>query len=293
MADFEVGELHTARGRFGLRASGAPGAPPLLLVHGWPESSYCWKGVAERLAGEYRVIAPDLRGLGDSERTPEREAYTKRNLGADILAVLDALDIDACPLIGHDWGGAAVQEAALAAPGRVPALVLLNIHVLPNARGNLVAQEAMRERALPYIWYQFFQGAPGLAEAMLPGNERAWLGYFLRTWSDAGYPPDAFEEHVRCYAIEGTPLTGANFYRCYKDDMARWRELAGTRFAMPGLYIHGVKDPVIVPEYTRHLDDVFDDIRLETLEAAHFVQEEKPAEVAALIRGFVRDKLAV
>lgn len=290
MPDFDVRQLETARGRFGLRETGPADAPPLVLVHGWPESSYCWKGVADHLKDTFRVLAPDLRGLGDSERTPERAAYTKQALGADILAVLDALDIGACPLIGHDWGGAAVQEAALAAPGRVPALVLMNILVLPNARGNRIAQQATRERALPHIWYQFFQNAPGLAEAMIPGNERAWLGYFLRTWSRAGFPEDAFEEHVRCYAIEETPMTGANFYRCYKDDMARWGELAGTRFEMPGLYIYGNKDPVILPEFTRHLDDVFDDIRLEELEAAHFVQEEKPAEVAALIRDFIQSK---
>lgn len=234
------------------------------------------------------MLAPDLRGLGDSERTPEREAYTKQALGADILAILDALEIDACILAGHDWGGAAVQEAALAAPERVPALILLNILVLPNARGNLLAQQAMRERAMPYLWYQFFQNAPGLAEAMIPGNERAWLGYFLRSWTEAGYPEDAFEEHVRCYAIEGTPATGANYYRCFKEDMARWQSLTGTRFEMPGLYIYGNKDPVIVSEFTRHLDDVFDDIRLKELEAAHFVQEEKPDEVATLIREFAR-----
>lgn len=290
MADFSVDHLDTARGRFGLREAGDPQGQPLLLVHGWPESSYCWNGVRRHLGDGMRIIAPDLRGLGDSERTPAPAAYTKQALGADLLAVLDALGIKACPLVGHDWGGAAVQEAALAAPERVPALVLLNIHVLPNARGNLLAQEAMRERALPYIWYQFFQNAPGLAEAMIPGNERAWLGYFLRAWSEAGYPEDAFEEHVRCYAIDQTPLTGANFYRCYRDDMARWRALAGTRFPMPGLYIYGNKDPVILPEYTHHLDDVFDDIRLEELTAAHFVQEEKPAEVAALIRDFLADK---
>jgi pimeloyl-ACP methyl ester carboxylesterase len=290
MSDFGVRQLETARGCFGLREAGPADAPPLMLVHGWPESSYCWKGVAERLSDEFRILAPDLRGLGDSERTPEREAYTKQALGADILSILDALDIDACPLAGHDWGGAAVQETALAAPERVPALILLNIVVLPNARGNLLAQQATRERAMPYVWYQYFQSAPGLAEAMIPGNERAWLSYFLRAWSDAGYPDDAFEEHLRCYAIEGTATTGANFYRCFKGDMARWRSLAGARFQMPGLYIYGNKDPVILPEFTHHLDDVFDDIRLEELVAAHFVQEEKPAEVAALIREFVKEK---
>ena len=119
------------------------------------------------------------------------------------------------------------------------------------------------------------------------GNEDAWLGHFLRTWSREGFPEEAFAEYVRCYAIEHTPATGAAYYRCYKADTARWAEIAGTRFAMPGLYIYGRHDPVIIPAFTQHLDDVFDDIRLEELDAAHFVQEERPREVAALIRDFL------
>lgn len=289
MSDFSVTHQQTPRGRFALRQSGE--GPPLILLHGWPESSYCWKGVAEELSDEFRIIAPDLRGLGDSERTLDPAAYTKQEMGQDLLALLDALEIERCFLAGHDWGGAVAQEAALAAPGRFEKLILMNIHVLPNARGNMKAQAEMRNHPAP-LWYQFFQNAHddrgnGLAEAMIPGNERSWLGHFLRAWSSAGFPEDAFEEHVRCYSIAHTATTGANLYRCYKQDMARWAELAGQKFAMPGLYIHGYKDPVIIPEYTEYLDDVFDDIRLERIEAAHFVQEEQPGQVARLIREFI------
>ena len=288
MADFSVTHQSTARGRFALRQIGA--GPPLVLLHGWPQSSYCWKPVAQRLSQRYRIIAPDLRGLGDSERTLDPDAYTKQALGADLLALLDALNVERCGLVGHDWGGAVAQEAALAAPSRFDKLVLLNIHVLPNARGNAAAQAAMRNNPAP-LWYQFFQNARddrgrGLAEAMIPGNERSWLGHFLRTWSADGIADDALAEYVRCYAIADTPTTGANLYRCYKQDMARWAELAGRRFAMPGLYIHGIKDPVITPAYTEHLGDVFDDIRLEPIEAAHFVQDEQPQAVAQLIDEF-------
>lgn len=289
MAAFEPQMLETARGRFAVREAGD--GPPLVMVHGWPESSYCWRGVAKQLRDQFRIIAPDLRGLGDSVRTLEPEAYTKQALGADLLAMLDALAIDRCTLIGHDWGGAAVQEAALAAPGRVERMVLLNIPVLPNARGNAAAQTKLAGNPAP-LWYQFFQNArdadgTGLAEAMIPGNERVWLGHFLRTWAAEGIAEDAFEEYVRCYTQPGTPTTGANFYRTYKADMQRWMALAGARFEQPALYIHGRHDPVIIPEFTQYLEDVFDDVRLDSLEAAHFVQEERPAEVAGLIRGFL------
>lgn len=288
MTSIETRMISTARGRFHVRLAGPDDGLPIVLLHGWPESSHCWQGVANALPDDYRLIMPDLRGLGDSERTLDDAAYTKQALATDMLDLLDTLGVTRVALVGHDWGGAVAQEMALGAPERVERLVLLNIHVLPNARGNASAQQVLRDQGGSSFWYQFFQAAPGLPEAMIPGNESAWLGYFLRTWSRAGFPEDAFAEYVRCYAIEHTPATGAAYYRCYKQDTARWAELAGKRFAMPGLYIYGEHDPVIIPAFTEYLDDVFDDIRLEKLDAAHFVQEERPAEVAALIDGFVR-----
>lgn len=281
--------ITTARGRFFVRETGAPDAAPLVLLHGWPQSSYCWQGVARALGDRYRRIMPDLRGLGDSERTLDDTAYTKQALARDMLDLLDALGVERFALVGHDWGGAVAQEMALAEPERISRLALINIHVLPNARGNAAAQQRLRESGAGAYWYQFFQSAPELPEAMIPGNERAWLGHFLRTWSHSAFPAEAFEEYVRCYAIEHTPATGAAYYRCYRADSARWAELAGQRFAMPGLYIHGRHDPVIVSEFTRHLDDVFADIRLETLDAAHFVPDERADDVAALLDGFLRE----
>ena len=287
MAATENRVIETDRGRFNVRLTGAATGPVIVMVHGWPESSYCWQGVAEHLPGDYRLIMPDLRGLGDSERTLNNAAYTKQALAADMLGLLDSLGVDSFNLVGHDWGGAVAQEMALAAPGRVRRLVILNIPVITNTRGNAAAQAQLRKAGGRSFWYQLFQAEPNLPEAMIPGNEKAWLGHFLKTWSRQAFPEDAFEEYVRCYAIAHTPATGAAYYRCYKPDMARWAEIAGRSFAMPGLYIYGQHDPVIIEPYTRHLDDVFDDIRLEKLDAAHFVQEERPREVAALIAEFV------
>lgn len=288
MSAIESRMVSTERGNFHVRLAGPADGPVIVLLHGWPESSYCWQGVASGLPDHYRLVMPDLRGLGDSERTLDDSAYVKQALAADMLGLLDELGIERFTLVGHDWGGATAQEMALAAPQRVERLVLLNIHVLPNARGNAAAQQVLRDQGARSFWYQFFQAAPDLPEAMIPGNEAVWLGHFLRAWSRHGFPEDAFAEYVRCYAIEHTPATGAAYYRCYKADTARWAELAGSRFAMPGLYIYGRHDPVIIPAFTEHLDDVFDDIRVETLDAAHFVQEERPDEVAALIDEFIR-----
>lgn len=281
--------LTTPRGRFHLREAGSRNKKPLLLLHGWPESGYCWAGVAQSLYDHFHMIVPDLRGLGDSERTLDDSAYTKQALARDMLALLDTLGVRQCVVAGHDWGGAVAQEMALTASARITQLILLNILVLPNTRGNQAARQALSARGAGALWYQFFQSAPGLPEAMIPGNEHAWLGYFLTTWRESGFPKDALEEYVRCYSIEHTPTTGAAYYRSYKHDTRRWAEIAGTRFSMPSLYIYGRYDPVIVPEFTAYLDDVFDNIRVEELESSHFVQEELPEQVAYLIREFVEE----
>ena len=92
---------------------------PLVMLHGWPESSFCWDSVLPLMNTGLRVICPDLRGLGDSERTPGRAAYTKDALAEDIWSILDELGIARCELVGHDWGGVVAQEISFATPSSI------------------------------------------------------------------------------------------------------------------------------------------------------------------------------
>lgn len=281
--------IELARGRFAYREAGPAEGIPVVMLHGWPESSYCWNGVAASLRPELRILAPDLRGLGDSNRAPEPELYRKQELAKDVIELLDTLEIGRFHLVGHDWGGIVAQEIALAVPQRVRSLVLMNIAVINNARGNREVIAAVRERGGPYYWYQHFQQADGLAEAMIPGNEEVWLRYFLRSWSDAPFPDDALQEYVRAYRIPGTPGTAANYYRSFRDDAKRWASLAEHRWPMPGLYVYGNRDAVIIPQYLNHIETCFDSIRVEQLDAGHFVQEEQPARVAGYLNAFLAD----
>lgn len=284
-----IKHIDTPRGRFAYREAGSSDGAPFVMLHGWPESSYCWKGVTENLKPDLRVIAPDLRGLGDSTREGTLEQFQKHALAADMIGVLDALGIGEFHLAGHDWGGIVAQEVALAAPERIRQMVIMNIALINNLRGNQESIAAARKRGGPYYWYQHFQQAKGLAEAMIPGNEEVWLRYFLRTWNGSEFPKDAVQEYVRMYSIPGTPGTGANYYRAFRDDAKRWADLADHVWPMPSLYIYGNKDAVIIPENLNHIDECFRDIRVEQIEAGHFVQEEQPERVASLINDFLTD----
>jgi haloacetate dehalogenase len=279
--------IETDRGRFAYREAGEPDGAPLVMLYGWPESSYCWAHVVEHLKPGLRVVAPDLRGLGDSTRGGDLEQYRKQALAQDVIGVLDALGIDGFQLVGHDWGGIVAQEVALAASDRVQRMVLMNIAVINNLRGNMEVIEAVRKRGGPYYWYQHFQQEKGLPEAMIPGNEEIWLRHFLRTWSKGGFPEDAIQEYIRFYRIPGTPAAGASYYRNMRDDAKRWATLAGHVWPMPSLYIYGNKDVVIIPEYLNHIEDCFREIRVEQIEAGHFVQDERPEEVAGFLNGFL------
>ena len=279
--------IDTERGHFAWREGGDPAGTPVVMIHGWPESSWCWAAVNEHLKPGLRVIAPDLRGLGDSERTEGAEHYRKQNLARDVIALLDALGIERFQLVGHDWGGVVAQEMALAEPERVQRMVILNIAIINNLRGNQEVIEKVRGSGGAQYWYQHFMQTKGLPEAMIPGAETEWLGTFLKLSNRQPFPEEAFNEYVRTFRIPGTPHASANYYRTFHDDARRWATLADHIWPMPGLYIYGNRDRVILPEYLNHIEECFESIRVREVEAGHFLQEEQPEAVAEHLNGFL------
>lgn len=276
------------RGTFNVRDSGNNDGYPVVMIHGWPESSYSWELVSPFISDKLRIIAPDLRGLGDSERTLNQDLYQKRELARDMIEVINALGIQDFYLVGHDWGGNIVQEIAFAVPDRVKKLVIMNFPVLSNAAGNAEAQRVIRDKGSFVLMYQYFQQQKGLAEAMIKGNEEVWIRWlFRKPAGEAGVPEESIKEFIRCYAIEQTPFTGACYYRNMRNDMKRWQELAGRKLPMPSFYLYGNKDVVIIPAYLNHIEDCFENIQVVQLDLGHFLQEENPDLVAEHLNNFL------
>ncbi len=278
-------QVDTNRGMFNVRTYGDPSNTPLALIHGWPQTSYCWHHTAPYLSDFY-LIAPDLRGMGDSNRELGVEHYGKDEMAKDMFAVVDALGVEHFHLAGHDWGGAIVQEMAFLYPERIHKLIILNMIIVNNKYGQSKASELLAKHLFRSSWYQFFMSIKNLPEALISGKEDVWVRFFSRGISKP-IPEDAIEEYIRCYKIPNTITTAANIYRMMPSDRKRWVEFEGKRIAIPAKIIHGILDPVIIKEYVMGVEDCFARVEVDYLNGGHFIVDEQPEEVGNLMRGFL------
>ncbi|MGI9382434.1 MAG: alpha/beta fold hydrolase [Methyloligellaceae bacterium] len=250
----------------------------VVLLHGWPQTWYEWRHIIPRLAARYHVIAPDLRGLGDSSRP--LAGYDKMTIGRDVLELLqDHLGLERYAVVGHDWGGPVAFALTAQRPEAVGALAILDV-VVPGT-GADIAQGGKR-------WHHGFHRTPDLPEALVQGRERAYLSWFYRTFSDR---PDAIgpadiEEYLRTYSQPGALRAGFNYYRATPQDAADNRALleGGFRLTMPVLAIGGAKAEArgrgAEPEES--LRAIADDVTGRIAEhSGHFLVEEEPEFVAS------------
>lgn len=277
--------ITTQQGIFNVRLYGSPSNPPLVLVHGWPQTSYSWHHISPFLQDFY-IIAPDLRGMGDSNRALEVELYEKNNMASDIFVIMDELGIEQFALGGHDWGGAIVQEMAFLQPERIQKLIILNMVIINNPIGQEKAAEVLVKYLFRSSWYQFFMSIKSFPEALLAGKEDIWVRFFSRGISNP-IPEDAIQEYIRCYKIPNTITTASNIYRTIPKDRERWKQYEGKQVTIPTLIIHGVLDPVIIKEYIIGVEDYFTQIEVIRIKGGHFIVDEQPEKVGQAITNFL------
>jgi pimeloyl-ACP methyl ester carboxylesterase len=159
--------------RIGLDDTGS--GPPVLLLHGWPDSRELWRHQVPALAAAgYRVVAPDLRGFGESGKPTDVAAYAMNRMAGDVVGVLDALGIDSVHLVGHDWGAAIAWYTATFMPDRVSSLTALSVGHPASVRAAGLQQ---REKS----WYMLLFQFTGIAEEWLGADDfrrfREWSGH--------------------------------------------------------------------------------------------------------------------
>ncbi len=174
--------------------------PAVLLVHGWPDSSYIWRhGIPVLVNAGYRVIAPDLPGFGQSDRPAEVDAYKQRAILGYLKGILADLGVERVRVVGHDWGASISWLYALSFPTEVEQLVTLSVgHPLAGREDGL----SQWEKHWYFLWFLF----PGVAEATFPKNNWALFREFLRGAGD-------MEHYIEDLSRPGALAATLNMYR--------------------------------------------------------------------------------
>jgi pimeloyl-ACP methyl ester carboxylesterase len=250
---------------------------PVVLLHGWPQTWYCWRKIIPRLAPHHLVVAPDLRGLGDSSRPAT--GYDKRTIAGDIHRLLhDELGIDRFHLVGHDWGGVTAYSLAAHHPTTVATLTVVDVTIPGTERGGTDISQGGRR------WHHAFHRTPDLPEALVAGREDVYLSWFYRTF---GHRPDALttdeiDEYMRTYRDPAALRAGFEFYRALPRDAADTAAVvAQGPLAMPVLAVGGASEWGRGHEVAASLRQVAADVHEVVIDdAGHWIPEEQPTRLA-------------
>jgi haloacetate dehalogenase len=279
---------HRTVGDVTLRVRHGGSGPPLLLLHGYPETHLMWGGIAGRLAAEFTVVAPDLRGYGESAQPPTvpgHETYGKRAMGDDGVELMRQLGFATFDVVGHDRGGRAAYRMALDHPTAVRRLTVMD--VVPT--GEVWARADART-ALGYWHWAFLAQAEPIPETLIaPDPEFFFLdaefGGVIR-----GFAAEAVADYVRCLRDPGVVHAICEDYRagatCDRalDDADR---AAGRRIACPVQVLWAGRGALSSWYDTLAVwGEWADDVTGEAIDCGHFITEERPDETLAAIRRF-------
>ena len=201
--------------------------PPVVLLHGFPETSYAWRNQIPVLAERYRVIAPDLRGYGETDKPAA--GYDKRMMALDLIELMKTLGIAKIALVGHDRGARVATRFAKDHSDLLDRLV-----VIDNVPTRIVARNMNAQTAKAY-WFFLFHLVPDLPEVLIAGRENLWLRHFFSDWC---YNPqtisgEAFETYVQAYRRPGAVRGAMADYRANREDVAQDQVDAEVKITCP------------------------------------------------------------
>ncbi len=301
-----------------LRAAIEGEGPLVILVHGWPELWYSWRHQIEPIAqAGYRVVAPDMRGYGGSDKPHEVDAYAMSEMMTDVVGIIDALGEDKAILVGHDWGAPICWNTAALFPERVSAVAGLSVPYRKRGAVSTIAQ--WRRIYAGKFFYQVFQDE-GVAEAELEADVRtalrkiyylisgdapsldSWVqrppgGGLLEAFTDPSPFPAWMTEQDLDYFVDNFEAGGfrgpINRYRNQETDFDALPKMGVAPVEQPSCFIAGSKDVVrrFVPNFDAY-DDIAgncSDLRFTKIiaGAGHWVQQEAPGEVNAALLEFL------
>ena len=280
---FEQHRIHSGDEEINLVKGGS--GPPLLLLHGHPQTHVIWHKVAAALAARFTVVATDLRGYGDSGKPaglPDHSNYSKRVMAQDQVEVMEALGYPSFRVLAHDRGARVAHRMAVDHPDRVERLVTLDI-----APTLAMYEKTNREFATQYFHWFFLIRPHPFPETLIGADPELYLKHTLgsRSAGLAPFSPEAYAEYLRCIRDPATIHGICEDYRASagidldhdREDLARGRKVACPMLALWGG--RGVVGKVVDPLAEWRL--VAADVRGKALECGHYVAEEAPEALLA------------
>lgn len=239
---------------------------PVVLLHGWPLTWYSWRKIMPALAEHYTVIAPDLRGLGDSEKTAG--GYDAPTVAEDIFRLVQGMGYEKVSLVGHDMGVLIAYAYAAAHRDAVRHLAVLDLPL----NGFGLEEFLVRGK----VWHPWLFQTPSLPEALTAGREREFISHFYPLNNSAAMTPEDVDEYVRCYAAPGGMHSGFEYYRAFSLNQQRFREYAETKLAVPVLALGGEQSAGGAPfaSFAQVATNVQGGI---IPNCGHYIAEEQPA----------------
>ena len=258
---------------------------PLVLLHGFPETSYAWRKVIPSLAEHFRVIAPDLRGCGASDR-PDH-GYDKRTVAEDVHQLVEQLGLGPINLVGHDVGMMVAYAYAASFRNEVKKLALMEA-ALPG----LGLEELYDAVRFPRMYHlPLFEAPNALAEQLITGRERMFVEHFMlqQAYDTTGPDDDALQEYARWLAAPGALHGGISYFRSHWTDAERNREHAKTKLAMPVLTVSGTASAGT--ELAPWIEPLVEQLRSVVIEdCGHYLAEEQPDRISEELRTFFTEE---
>jgi pimeloyl-ACP methyl ester carboxylesterase len=254
---------------------------PVVLLHGWPETWYAWHKVMPALARNHTVIAPDLRGLGDSSKP--LTGYDGKTLAEDIHQLVTKLGFKTIDLVGHDWGTQVAYSYAAAHPTEVKRLAVMELTIpgfAPPGR--------------PPLWWGIFHQTPDVPEALVQGKELIYLSWFLHNlpFNPAAINQADINEYVSHYSAPGGMRAGFEYYRAFPQDAIQNMNYSKTKLTMPvlalgGGYIPAFGGNITMPTIIYAMKMLAQNVTGITVpNSGHFIPEEQPVFVVNSLNNF-------
>lgn len=269
--------------------------PPLLLLHGYPQTHVEWHKIAPKLAAQYTVVAPDLRGYGDSDKpqAPEGDlsVFCKRTTAQDQVDVMATLGFDSFHVVGHDRGARVGHRMALDHPERVRTLTSLDVVPSQAAFDHMDSQLAFSW----FHWNLMRQPAP-LPETMIGNSAKVYLDFMLQQWTaiDGAITDEAYAEYLRCFSDPETIRATCLDYRSIELDLKHDEADRGRKLTCPVLALWGSNMAKRPGWQTGAKLDMLTtwrerahDVRGKALHCGHFLPEELPEETTAELLAFL------